>query len=86
MPGERKQRYAHYERHVHPDPRAKRAALQIAAQIHDNGVDHVAMDDDCAQGRCEPHKQGIKYVARHHLACCEPHDGSRVLGGLVGSI
>ena len=45
VPGERKQRCAYYERHVHPDPPAKHAALQIAAQSHDDGVDHEAMND-----------------------------------------
>jgi hypothetical protein len=37
-------------------------------------VNHVAMDDYRAQGRCESHKEGTKYhdVVRHHLARCEP--------------
>jgi hypothetical protein len=59
-PGERNQRCAaHYEYHVHPDPRAKHAALQIAAQSRDDGVNREAMNDYRAQGRCESHKQGI---------------------------
>jgi hypothetical protein len=51
-------------------PRAKYAALQIAAQSHDDGVNREAMNDYRAQGRCESHKQGTKYrdVVRHHLA------------------
>jgi hypothetical protein len=46
--------------------------LQIAPQSHDDGVNHEAMNDYRAQGRCESHKQGTKYrdVVRHHLARC----------------
>jgi hypothetical protein len=48
------------------------AALQIAAQSHDDGVKHEAINDDRTQGRCESHEQGTKYrdLARHHLAPC----------------
>src|ERR1700734_1879848 len=59
---------------IHPNPRAKHAALQISAQSHDDGVNREAMNDYRAQGRCESHKQGTKYrdVVRHHLAPFEP--------------
>jgi hypothetical protein len=67
MLGEREQRCAHYEGQVHPNPHAKHAALQIAAHSHDDGVDHEAMNDDRAQGRCESYDQGTKYsnLTRH---------------------
>jgi hypothetical protein len=68
--------------------RTPNAALQIAAQVHDDGVDHEAMNDDRAQGRCESHKQGTNYrgLARHHLAryCASRTIGDRVPSAMLG--
>ena len=43
-------------------------------------VNHEAMNDYRAQGRCESHKQGTKYrdVVRHHLSYSE-HRGTHLL-------
>jgi hypothetical protein len=95
MPGEGNQRCAHYECHIHPDSRTKHAALEIAAQSHDDGVNREAMNDYRAQDRRQSHKQGTKYrdVVRHYLSysehrrtwTCNYHGGSptgiEALGG-----
>jgi hypothetical protein len=45
---QRKQRDAYHECQVHPEPHAKPAALQVAAQSRDDRLDHESMNDQCA--------------------------------------
>jgi hypothetical protein len=51
---------------------------QIRAQTDDDGVDHEAMNDDRAEGRREPDKQGTedRNVARRHLIPRDSHNGA----------
>src|ERR1700689_4244935 len=77
MASEREQDCGHRECHVHPGSRAKTAALEIAAQAHDDDVEGEGMNRDCGDGRRESHDEGSEYrdVTRRHLIPRDSHDG-----------
>ena len=73
MAPEREQDCGHDKCHVHPSSRAKQAALEIAAQAHDDGVDDDAVNRDRGDGRRESHDERNEYRDVTRASVFPPH-------------